>query len=270
MPSRGRPPQHTPCRCSMVWPAKDRKFSGSRLRGDDSGRFIASHILSRGRTAEARFFHATGAATAVRLDEQLEILLAIVVGDFFARFDRLDGAQDRLALADRAFGVRPAGMVGIAADITARRAVDGPAAVDLEHVAGAGCALARLGFTRRNALAGIFDDDRATPDRGGREQAEPCRRAADAITAVAPARHAAASRMRITASSVATGTGSRSVLRPGQPAVASRSTSLSAASGALLTIRTAIVTFWNAEEGAPSIMWPRTSKSVRATASKLS
>jgi hypothetical protein len=66
-------------------------------------------------------------------------------------------------------------MIGIAADIAARRAVDGPAAVDLEHVAGARGALARLGFARWDARAGIFDDEGAAPDRSGGEQAEPGR-----------------------------------------------------------------------------------------------
>src|SRR5262249_31469943 len=178
-----------------------------------------------------------GTAAAVRLDEQLEIFRSIVVGDLLAQRDRLDRAQDHLALPDRALGVGPAGMVGIAADIAARRTVHSPAAVDLEHVAGARGALARLGFARCTAPAGIFDDEGAALDRSGGEQAEPCRRAPDAVAGLARASHAAASRVRMTCSAVATGTGSRSVLRPGQPAVASRSTSCSACSGASLTIR---------------------------------
>jgi hypothetical protein len=91
-------------------------------------------------------------------------------------------------LPDRALGVRPAGMIGIAADIAARRAINGPAAVDLEHVAGARGLLARPCLTRRNALAGIFDDERAALDRDGCEQTKPGRRAADTIAGLARAR----------------------------------------------------------------------------------
>src|SRR3989442_11257689 len=75
---------------------------------------------------------------------------------------------------------------------------------------------------------------------------------------------------RVSSSAVSTATGARKVLIPGQPSKDRRSTSLSFSSGASLTTLMAIVTFWNAELGAFSIMWPRTSKLVRATASKLS
>src|SRR5262249_691199 len=81
---------------------------------------------------------ASGTAAALGLDEQLEIFAPIVVGDLLARGDRLDGTQDHLALRERALGVRPARVIGVAADVAARRSVHGPAAVDLEHVAAAG------------------------------------------------------------------------------------------------------------------------------------
>src|SRR5262245_19374728 len=96
-------------------------------------------------------FRAFGAAATHGPDEQLEIFRPVVVGDLLARIDRPDRAQDHLAFPDRALGVGPAGMVGIAADIAARRPVDGPAAVDLEHVAGARSPLAHLRFAGRNA-----------------------------------------------------------------------------------------------------------------------
>lgn len=57
---------------------------------------------------------------------------------------------------------------------------------------------------------------------------------------------------------------------PGQPASASRSISRSFSTGASLFTAIAIVTFWKPDGGASGIMWPRTSNSVRATASKLS
>jgi hypothetical protein len=142
------------------------------------------------------------------LDEQLEILLAIVVGDLLARFDRLDGAQDHLAPLERALRIRAAGVVCIAADVGAYRAVDGPAIVDLEHVA-ARAVFSRAWLRALECAPGIFDDERAALDRRSREQAKSGRGAADPVAGItltghAAARHAAASRVRITASSVAT------------------------------------------------------------------
>ena len=188
----------------------------------------------------ARLASATGG-----LDEQLEIVPPIVVGDLLAGLDRPYRAQDHLALYQRAFCVRPAGVVGVAADVAAGRSIQGPAAVDLEHVAAAGLALARARFAGGDAAAGILDDERALGDRRGGEQAESGSRTADAIALVAhiSVRHAAASRVRITVSRVSTGTGSLSVLMPGHPASERRSTSLSMASGASLTTVIAIVTF---------------------------
>ena len=133
-------------------------------------------------------FRAFGTAAAGRPDEQLEIFRPVVVGDLLARRDRPDRAQDHPTLPDRALGVGPTGMVGIAAEIAARRAVDCPAAADLEHVAGARSPLAQPRFAGRNALAGIFDDERAALNGGGCEQAESDRRAANAVAGLARAR----------------------------------------------------------------------------------
>src|SRR5262249_48735146 len=86
----------------------------------------------------------------------------------------------------------------------------------------------------------------------------------------APAYAAFSVRGRVTFNSLSTGTGARSVLIPGQPARAKRSTSLSLSAGASLVTWTLIVTLPKADDGASAIMWPRASNSVRATASKLS
>src|SRR4051794_34075836 len=80
---------------------------------------------------------ARGAFASERPDEQLEVFLAIVVGNLVARRDGPDRAQEHLAFEECAFGVRPAGMIGVTAYIAPRGAVDAPAAVDLEHVAAA-------------------------------------------------------------------------------------------------------------------------------------
>src|ERR1700730_17635290 len=112
-------------------------------------------------------------------------------------------------------------------------AVDGGAAVDLEHVAGA-VRLPPLGLGMADAASAVFDDERPLRDRRGRKQAEAGAGTADAIgsSATRPGRHvvpryAACSFVRVTARVVSTGTGSRSVLMPGQPSSASRSTCLS-------------------------------------------
>src|SRR5216684_903129 len=222
------------------------------------------------------FCKALLAFASAALEKQREIVPAVVVGDLLARRDVPDRAQDHLALAKVGFGVRTAGMVGVARDVAAVRAVDRRAAVDLEHVAGA-ARLPSLGLGMPDAASAVFDDERALRDRRGRKQAEAGAGAADAIasSATRPARHvvrryAAFSFVRVTASVVSTGTGSRSVLMPGQPSSASRSTCLSFSSGASLMTLIEIVTFWKPGLGAPGIMWPRASKSVRATASKLS
>src|SRR5882762_10513034 len=60
------------------------------------------------------------------------------------------------------------------------------------------------------------------------------------------------------------------VATSGQPASARRSIFRSFSAGARLTIRISIVTNLNELGGASAIMWPRTSKSARAVASKLS
>src|SRR5262245_62283621 len=73
---------------------------------------------------------------AALLDEGVEVVAAVVVGDLVTGVDGLDRADQNLVLLDIRFGVRPAGMVDVAGDVLAARAVDGPAVVDLEQVLG--------------------------------------------------------------------------------------------------------------------------------------
>src|SRR3954447_10030958 len=77
---------------------------------------------------------AGGAPAAVVLDEGIEIVAAIIVGDLVARMDRLDRADQDLALLHVGFGIRPAGMVDVARDVLAARSVDRPTGVDLEQI----------------------------------------------------------------------------------------------------------------------------------------
>src|SRR5262249_58288541 len=80
---------------------------------------------------------ASGAFASRRFEKNIEIFPPVVVGNLLARLDLLPRAQDHLALDDVGFGVRTARVIGIAAHVAAARAVDGPAAVDLGHVAAA-------------------------------------------------------------------------------------------------------------------------------------
>src|SRR5262245_15638302 len=68
-------------------------------------------------------------------DQVVEVIGAVVVGDLVARLDILDSTQEH-AVADLiGSGIRPAGMVGVAAEIPASRTIDGPAAIDLIEIA---------------------------------------------------------------------------------------------------------------------------------------
>ena len=79
---------------------------------------------------------AAAAAFAVRApDHVLQVVDAVVVDDLLARFDAAQGADEDAVFDVVGFGVGIAGMVEIARDIAARRAVDGPAAVELVEVA---------------------------------------------------------------------------------------------------------------------------------------
>jgi hypothetical protein len=127
------------------------------------------------------FRRAFRATTAHRLNEQVEIFSAIVVSDLVSWRDCPNGTQEDPVIHQRALGIRPAGMIGVAADVGADRAVDGPAPVDLEHVAASGAGFARVCLLRGNAAAGVLDDELALGDRGGRKETKAGRGAAHAI-----------------------------------------------------------------------------------------
>src|SRR5215831_18534125 len=95
------------------------------------------------------------AFAAVFLDEGIEVVAAVVVGDLVARVDGPDRADQNLVLLDIGFGVRLAGMVDVAGDVPAARAVDGPTVVDLEQILGIELVRDPVG----QLLAGIVDDE---------------------------------------------------------------------------------------------------------------
>src|SRR6267143_7276570 len=76
------------------------------------------------------------AFAADRLQIGFEIIRAVIVIDLLARLDVLDGADEDLALAwaNVGFRIRLAGVVDIAGEVLAHRAIDGPAVVQLEQI----------------------------------------------------------------------------------------------------------------------------------------
>src|SRR5450755_2890576 len=79
---------------------------------------------------------ASGAFAADRLQIRFKIVGAVIVIDLFAGLDVLDGADHHLAFAraDVGFRIGLAGVIDVARDVLAHRAVDGPAVVELEQV----------------------------------------------------------------------------------------------------------------------------------------
>jgi len=108
------------------------------------------------------------ALAAVLLDEGVEIVAAVVVGDLVARVDGPDRADQNLVLLDIGFGVRLAGMVDVAGDVPAARAVGGSTVVDLGQVLGIELVRDPVG----QLLAGIVDDEASSTNELGGEKAE--------------------------------------------------------------------------------------------------
>src|SRR6202035_2422426 len=99
----------------------------------------------------------------------------------FAGLDLLDRADHDLALArtDIGFRVRLAGVIDIARDVLAHRAVDGPAAVELEQVFVLDRVVLLLpAIQERPKITDYFG---ALLDRFGGEEAKPGAGTADAI-----------------------------------------------------------------------------------------
>lgn len=68
-------------------------------------------------------------------DDELEIVGAVIVGDFLVRLDVAHRADKHAPAIGVSFRIRIAGMVGVARDIAARRTVNGDARIDFVKVA---------------------------------------------------------------------------------------------------------------------------------------
>src|SRR4051812_12637454 len=121
------------------------------------------------------------AFAADRLQVGFEVIGAVVVVDLFARLDVLDRTDHDLALArlDVGLRIRLAGVVDVAGDILADRAVDGPAAAEFEQI----LVLDRvvLLVARIQQRPDIADDLGALLDRFGGKEAESGAGTADTV-----------------------------------------------------------------------------------------
>jgi hypothetical protein len=137
-------------------------------------------MLALPRLAAAPFLDARRAAAAA-FEKKIKIFLAVIESNLLARRDGALGHQHHLlfASAPHRLGIGPARMVGVAAEIAPRRAIDGPFAVDSEQVARAP-ALQPIGFVVADPRAGIGDDVFPSFGRPHCEQAEAGQRPADA------------------------------------------------------------------------------------------
>ena len=101
-------------------------------------------------------------------DESVEIIAPIVIGDLVPGLDVLDRPNLDHVLDKIDFRVRPAGMIDIAGPIASAGAVDGPAIVDLEQIAG----VELFGVLGADLLAAISNDELALLDRGASKEAQ--------------------------------------------------------------------------------------------------
>ena len=118
-------------------------------------------------------------AAAMRLDEGIEIIAPVVVGDFIPGMDVPDRGNDDLVALDVALGIRPAGMVHIARDVAFVRPIERPAVVDLEQV----LCPQRVGIIVGDHATGIVGDEFAAPDGFQRVQSKASPGTANAKTA---------------------------------------------------------------------------------------
>jgi len=102
-------------------------------------------------------------------DEGREVILAIVDRDLLARFDAPPRHVLNTAVSLDRLRVRPAGVVDVTRHVPASGAVDGPAAVDLEHVARA-ASLETVRLLVADPPTAVGDDVGALPDIPGRKQ----------------------------------------------------------------------------------------------------
>jgi len=95
------------------------------------------------------------AFAAKLLDERIEIIAAIVIGDLVPRLDVLDRTDLDDVFDEIDFRIGSARMIDIARPVSAAGAVDGPAAVDLEEIA----RIELVGDLGRNLSAAVAEDE---------------------------------------------------------------------------------------------------------------
>jgi len=115
---------------------------------------------------------ARGATTAAIGQKGLQILSAVVIGNFLTRFDLTQCHDHNPAAAAHRFRIRSTGVVYVSRHIPSRRSVDDPLVVEREHVSGAP-RLTSIGFFRSNAAAAISCDVDSSLYSLCREQTKP-------------------------------------------------------------------------------------------------
>src|SRR5262245_7779459 len=122
-----------------------------------------------------RLLPASHALAADLLDEGIEIVAAVVIGDLVAGLDVLDRSDLDDVLHEIDFRIRTASVVDAACPVPATGAVDRPALVELEKIS----RIEIVGDFGGDLLARVADDELALLDRDASEQAEPALGATD-------------------------------------------------------------------------------------------
>src|SRR5215831_3119557 len=121
------------------------------------------------RTNLGAFLGASPALATHGLDEGVEIIAAIVIRDLVTGLDILDRPDLDHVFHEIGFGIRSTGMIDVARPIPAVGAVDGPARVDLEHVAG----IELVGGFTANLPAAVANDELPLLDCDTGEETQP-------------------------------------------------------------------------------------------------
>ena len=100
-------------------------------------------------------------AAAEFLDKAFEVVLAVVIGNFFSYLDVSFGHDEDTATTIERFTVGPTGMIGIPSRIVARTAIDIPLGIDIEHVA----IVTKVTLACRDTFANVFNNSRILLNR---------------------------------------------------------------------------------------------------------
>src|SRR5215472_17184368 len=118
------------------------------------------------------FLSAAGRTTTAAMGQKgLQIIAAVVIGNFIIRLDLPQRHDHNPAFATDRLGIGSAGVVDVTGHIPARRSVDHPSLVEGEHISGT-ARFAPVGFLGANAAATIGGDVGAALDWLGCEQAK--------------------------------------------------------------------------------------------------